>query len=370
MLELPDSLRPESVAVAAGRPARRVAGPLNQPVVLTSTFHAGGEPAYGREGNDTTLAFEAAVGALEGGRTVSFGSGVAATSAVIAGLPAGAVIVVPDVFYNYHRTLFDEQVALGRLALRVVDITDTAAVVAALDGAALLWLEVPTNPTLTVPDLPALAAAARQRGVLSVADATLATPLGIRPLAHGIDIAMHSATKWIGGHSDLLMGVLTVGDEAAHHRLITRRNLGGAVPGALESFLALRGIRTLPLRLERACANAAVLAGRLTEHPAVRQVHFLGAADHPQAGLVARLLDNHGGLISFTLDSVQRAEQVCARVRLITHATSLGGVESLIERRGRYPGEAAQGTPAELVRLSVGVEHVEDLWSDLSQALA
>ncbi|MGI8666407.1 MAG: trans-sulfuration enzyme family protein [Jatrophihabitans sp.] len=364
------ALRPESIVVAAGRPGRVPDGPVNQPVVLASTFHAGGPRAYGREGNDTTAAFEMALGALEGGRAISFASGMAASSALVEGLPTGSVVVLPTSFYNYHRTLFDNQVELGRLSLRPVDITDTEATCAALPGANLLWLELPTNPRLGVPELPALTAAARQHRVLSVVDATLATPLGIRPLEHGADVVMHSATKWIAGHSDLVMGVLVTADPDLAGRLTDRRNLTGAIPGSLESFLALRGLRTLSVRLERACANAAVLAERLAEHPAVRQVHYLGRADHPQADRIAALLANHGGLLSFTLDSVRRADRLCESVRLITHATSLGGVESLIERRGRYPGEAGQGTPAELARLSVGIEHVEDLWADLAQALA
>jgi len=369
------SLHQNSIAVAAGRPARLPDGPVNPSVMLSATFHAGGERVYGRQGNDSTAAFEAAVGALEGGRTVSFSSGMAASSALVEGLPVGAVIVLPDCFYNYQRILFDAQVALGRVRLQVVDITDTEATVAALAAAesapaGLLWLELPTNPRLTVPDLPALTAAAAERGMLSVVDATLATPLGIRPLAHGADMALHSATKWIAGHSDALMGVLSVTDDALYERLIDRRNLTGAVPGALESYLALRGLRTLAVRLDRGCANAAVLAGRLAEHPAVRSVDYLGFEDHPQADRVAKLLEHHGSVISFTLGSVEQADALCQRVRLITHATSIGGVETLIERRGRYPGELAQGTPAELVRLSVGIEHVEDLWSDLAQALA
>ena len=372
-MDLP-SLHPDSRAVAAGRPARQPGGPVNPPVMLSATFHAGGDRAYGREGNDSTAAFEAAVGALEGGRTVSFSSGMAASSALVEGLPTGSVIVLPDRFYNYQRTLFDAQVTLGRVRLRVVDITDTSSTVEALDEAAagtagLLWLEIPTNPRLTVPDLPVLTAAARQRGVLSVVDATLATPLGIRPLEHGADVALHSATKAIAGHSDLLMGVLSVTDDALYEALIARRNLTGALPGALESFLALRGLRTLAVRQERSCANAAVLAGRLAEHRYVTGVDYLGFADHPQADRVAKLLDQHGALISFTTGSADRADELCRRLRLITHATSLGGVETLIERRGRYPGELAQGTPADMVRLSVGIEHVEDLWADLAQAL-
>jgi cystathionine gamma-synthase len=390
MSDHPNQLRPESVVVAAGRPARVPDGPVNQPVVLASTFHAGGERAYGRQGNDTTAAFETAIGTLEGGRAVAFSSGMAASSAIVEGLPTGSVIVLPTSFYNYQRTLFDKQVELGRLSLRPVDITDTEATLAALDGvagpdgpdgvagpdgaadtvgASLLWLEIPTNPLLAVPDLPVLMQAARQRSVLSVVDATLATPLGIRPLQHGADLVLHSATKWIAGHSDLVMGVLATAEDALAERLVDRRNLTGAIPGSLECYLALRGLRTLAVRLDRACGNAAVLAGRLAEHPAVRAVHHLGRPDHPQAERIARLLANHGGLVSFELDSVARADKLCQRLQLITHATSLGGVESLIERRGGYPGEVAQGTPAELVRLSTGIEHVEDLWADLAAAL-
>jgi cystathionine gamma-synthase len=363
-------LRPESLLVAAGRPPRVPSGPVNQPISLTSTFHAGGQRIYGRDGNDTIEAFETALGAVEGGRVTAFSSGMAACSALIEGLPVGSVVVLPLTFYNFNRTLLDRQVELGRLSLRPVDVTDTAAALAALPQATMLWLELPTNPMLTVPDLPALTAAARQHGVLSVVDATLATPLGIRPLEHGVDVVMHSATKWIAGHSDLVMGVLATAEPALDEQLKTRRNLTGALPGALESFLALRGLRTLSVRLERACATAAELAERLKAHPSVRAVHYLGSPEHPQADRIARLLNNHGALLSFEPTSVQLADQVCDRVRLINHATSLGGVESLLERRGSYPGEARQHTPAELIRLSVGLEHVEDLWTDLEQALA
>ena len=365
----PEPLHRESLLVATGRPSRAPSGPVNQPISLSSTFHAGGQRVYGRDGNETIEAFEAALGAVEGGLTTAFSSGMAACTALIEGLPVGSVVVLPTSFYNFNRTLLDKQVELGRLSLRPVDITDTDAALDALPQATLLWLELPSNPMLAVPDLPALAAAARQHGVLSVVDTTLATPLAIRPLEHGVDVVMHSATKWIAGHSDLVMGVLITADQALDEQLKDRRNLTGALPGALESFLALRGLRTLSVRLERACANAAELAARLDEHPSVRTVRYLGLPGHPHADRIAKLLDNHGALISFELQSVQQAERVCERVRLITHATSLGGVESLLERRGGYPGEAQQRTPPELLRLSVGIEHVEDLWADLEQAL-
>jgi cystathionine gamma-synthase len=366
----PESLRPESKLIAAGRPAPAPGAPVNQPIVLSSTYHAGAPRVYGRDGNDTLDAFQAALGAVEGGMVTAFSSGMAANTALIEGLAVGSVLVVPDSFYNFNRNLLDKQVELGRLSLRPVDVTDTDTAIAALDQASVLWLELPTNPMLAVPDLPALTAAARAHGVLSVVDATLATPLGIRPLEHGADVVMHSATKWIAGHSDLVMGVLATADPALDEQLKARRNLTGALPGALESYLALRGLRTLSVRLERACATAAELAQRLGNHPAVRRLRYLGLAEHPHADRIAALLDNHGGLLSFELDSVQQASELCDRVRLITHGTSLGGVESLIERRGSYPGEMQQGTPAELIRLSVGLEHVDDLWADLEQALA
>jgi cystathionine gamma-synthase len=363
-------LRPESILIEAGRPERQPGAPVNQPIAVASTFHAGGDRAYAREGTASSSAFEAAIGALEGGHAIAFSSGMAATSAVVEGLPAGATLVAPEVFYNYHRTFFDELVGLGKLNLRVVDMTNTDQTIAALDGAHLLWLEVPTNPMLTVADVPTLTAAAREHGAVSVVDATVATPLGIRPIEHGADLVMHSATKWIAGHSDLVMGVLIAADAERGEQLKVRRGLTGAVPGSLESYLALRGLRTLSVRMERAGSNAAVLAARLAEHPAVTTVNYLGLADHPQADRIAKLLDGHGALLSFTVDSPEHADRLCGSVRLITHATSLGGVESLIERRGAYPGELSQGTPAELVRLSVGIEHVEDLWADLEQALA
>jgi cystathionine gamma-synthase len=358
------------VLVSAGRPPHRAGAPVNEPIALSVTFLAGAERDYGRSGNDTLAAFEEALGAVEGGRAIAFSSGMAAAAAVIEGLPTGSTVVLPSSYYNYHRNLLNAGVELGRLTMRTVDICDTAATTAALDGATLLWLELPTNPMLRVADLPALTAAARDRGVLTVVDATVATPVGMRALTHGADIAMHSVTKWLAGHSDLLMGALVTADTALAERLHDRRTLTGAVPGVLESYLALRGLRTLAVRFERASSNATELAARLADHPAVRAVHHPSRPDHPDADRIARLLSLPGGLLSFRPTSVELAEQVCRRVRLITHATSLGGVESLIERRGAYPGELAQATPPELLRLSVGIEHVEDLWADLAQALS
>jgi cystathionine gamma-synthase len=363
-------LRRESVLIAAGRPPETPGSPVNEPIVLASTFRAGTERGYARDGTSTVDALEAALGALDGGDATAFGSGMAAASALIEGLPTGAVIVAPASCYNLNQTLLATQVDLGRITLRVAETTDTRTTIAQLDGADLLWLEVPSNPMLDIADLPALSAAARTRGVRTLVDATVATPLALRPLEHGADIVLHSATKWIGGHSDLLLGALVTDNAETAEQIRRRRTLTGAMPGSLEAYLALRGLRTLSVRMERATANAAELAQRLGSHPAIRSIHYPGLPDHPQADRVSALLDLPGALMSFTLPSTEAAEALCAGVELITHATSLGGVESLIEHRGRYPGELAQGTPPELVRLSVGIENVEDLWADLYQSLS
>jgi cystathionine gamma-synthase len=341
--------------------------------VLSATFqHGPDDNYYLRSGsNDTIRAFEDAVGALEGGTALAFGSGMAAVAAVVEGQPAGAVAVVPKSAYSGTVALFDEQQRMGRMQVRPVDITDTAAVLAALPGADLLWLETVTNPMLGVADLPTLIAAAHDVGALACVDSTFSTPLVVRPLEHGADVVMHSATKYLSGHSDLLMGVLVTRDPELTAGLKLRRDLTGGMPGALESYLALRGLRTLAIRLERAQANAQDLAARLEAHPAVTRVRFPGLASDPGHGLATKLHHGYGAMISFEVaGSADDAEAVCQRVALINHATSLGGVESLIERRARHAIDATQGTPPTLLRLSVGIEHVEDLWADLDQALS
>ena len=366
-----NQLHPETVAVSAGRP-HEPGAPLTTPIVLTAPYrHREDVNRYSRQaGTDTTQAFESAVGALEGGTALAFASGMAAVSAVVEGRPAGGVAVVPDSGYSGALTLFDEQQRLGRMTIRAVDITDTDAVRAALPGADLLWLESVTNPLMGVADLPPLVSAAHVAGALVCVDATFSTPLLVRPLEHGADIVMHSATKFLSGHSDVLMGVLVTREPILGAELRARRDLTGAVPGALESYLALRGLRTVALRMERAQANALELARRLAAHPRVTRVRYPGLADDPGHERAARLYDGFGAMLAFELaGTAADAERVCAAVRVITHATSLGGVESLIERRARHPADAAHGAPPTLLRLSVGIEHVEDLWADLAQAL-
>lgn len=360
--------RIETVAVSAGRPEGPGA-PLNAPVAFTSTYRSGGTGySYGRVGNPTWSAFEDALGALEGGHALAFGSGIAAIAAVIETLPVGAAVVVPRSAYTGTRLLLADLQTRGRVEMRAVDITDTAATVAALDGADLLWAESPTNPLLEIADLGALMSAARERGIVSVVDNTFATPVLQRPLDLGADIVVHSVTKYLGGHSDLLLGAAVTRDETLRDLLHQRRTLHGAIPGAMESWLALRGLRTLALRVDRAQANAGVLATRLQEHAGVGRVHYPGLRDHPGHDLAVRQMSGPGAMLSFELSDAPVADEFSARLRLIVDATSLGGVETTIDRRNRWPGD--EHVPAGLLRLSVGIEHVEDIWTDLAQALA
>jgi cystathionine gamma-synthase len=366
-----DELHVESIAVAAGRP-HEPGGPLNTPIVLTAPYlHAPDDNAYARHDVSPTVAsFEAALGALEGGTALAFASGIAAVAAVVDGLHAGSVAVVPTAAYSGTVSIFDAQQRLGRLSLRHVDPADTAAVIAAVDGAALVWLETVGNPLMAVPDVPAIAAAAHAAGAIVGVDATFSTPLVVRALEFGADVVMHSVTKYLAGHSDVLMGALVVRSDALATDLHNRRTMTGAVPGVLESYLATRGLRTLPLRMERAQANAGELAARLAEHPRVTRVRYPGLPSDPGHAIAARDHAGFGAMISFEIEGVaDNAERLCAAVRLISHATSLGGVESLIERRARHEIDADFGTPPTLLRFSVGIEHVEDLWADLGQAL-
>lgn len=323
------------------------------PVVATSTFVAGGVRGYGRYANPTWEAFEHAVGSLEGGTCLAFASGMAAVSATVAALlderDRDQAVVVPQ--DGYH-TAVDLVSQLGR-PVRSVSMADTDAVVAALDGAALLWVESPTNPLLEVADLTSVVTAARSRGVGVAVDATAATPLRLRPLEHGAEVVVHAATKYLSGHSDLLMGVASTTDERIAQRLLTHRTLHGAVPGAFEAWLALRGLRTLSVRLDRAEATARELATRLAAHDSVSRVRYPGA----------------GALVSIEVrGGAERAEAVTAGTRLWVQATSFGGVESLLERRRRWPSER-EVVPESLIRLAVGLEDVEDLWADLDAAL-
>ena len=365
-------LRPESIVVAAGRP-HEPGGPLNTPLVPVAPYlhSTDDDNAYARHDvSPTVRAFEAALGALEGGYALAYSSGIAAAAAVVDGLPVGSVVVAPRAAYSGTVSIFAAQEELGRLTVRCVESADTAAVTAALDGATLLWLEAASNPLLAVPDIPALVAAAHAVGAQVCVDATFCTPLVLRALDLGADIVMHSATKYLSGHSDVIMGALVVRSSSAASELRDRRTLTGAIPGVLEAYLATRGLRTLALRMERSQSNASTLAMRLAEHPRVTRVRYPGLPEDPGHAIAARDFTGFGAMIAFELDGVaENAERLCQAVQLISHATSLGGVESLIERRARHDIDASFGTPPTLLRFSVGIEHVEDLWADLDHAL-
>lgn len=344
---------PATIAVTSGRPATSPDTPFNEPVTFASTYVAGGDVEYGRYGNPTWSAFEQALGDLEGGRCLAFPSGLAAVATVLDLVGQGMKVVAPRHAYNGTVMQLGDLESRGRITAHLVDIADTDAVVAACADAALVWLESPTNPALELADIPAITRAAHEAGAYVVADNTFATPVLQRPLEDGVDVVVHSATKYISGHSDVLMGAIVTRDDELFSVFKGRRDLLGSIPGPMEAYLALRGLRTLPLRVERAQANAQELVRRLAEHPAIEEVRYPG----------------FGGIISIVLAQGEMAADLLTRkTRLWVHATSLGGVESTLERRRRWKIEPAT-IPDALVRLSVGIEGVEDLWDDLRRAL-
>jgi cystathionine gamma-synthase len=351
---MPDpSLRPATIAVTSGRPEHVPDAPLNHPITMASTYVAGGDLEYGRYGNPTWTAFEEVLGALEGGRCLSFATGLSAVATILDLVATGQTVVAPRHAYNGTVMQLADLEARGRLTAKLVDITNTEEVVAACADASLVWLESPTNPALEVADIPAIREAAQAAGAYVVVDNTFATPLLQQPLSMGVDIVVHSATKFLSGHSDVLLGAVVTRDDDLYGVLKHRRDLLGAVPGTLEAWLALRGLRTLHLRVERSQDNAKELVRRLREHPAISEVRYPG----------------FGGIVSIVLgEGALAADLLTHKTRLWVHATSLGGVESTFERRRRWKTEPAT-IPDGLVRLSVGIEDVEDLWTDLQGAL-
>ncbi|WP_402469022.1 trans-sulfuration enzyme family protein [Isoptericola aurantiacus] len=366
---------PGTIAVTAGRPARVQGGPVNPPVVLSSTYVSRGVPGdellYARNGTETWEPFEAALATLEGGRHgLVLASGMAAMAAAIGDLAPGAVVVVPRHAYQVTLGFLDDRARRHGVEVRRVDVADTEATVAALDGADLLVAESPTNPMLEVADLRAVLTAARERGVRSIVDNTFATPLGQRPLALGADVVVHSVTKYLAGHSDVVLGAVVTDDDAIAAEIRAYRTMHGAIAGPMEVFLALRGLRTLHLRVERAATNAAELARRLTAHPAVAEVRHPSLPTDPGHERAAAQMTHFGAVLGLRPHGgPDAADAVVAAVRLWVPATSLGGVESTLERRRRFATESAT-VPEDLLRLSVGVEDVEDLWADLERALA
>jgi cystathionine gamma-synthase len=338
-----------TIAVTTGRPTLQPDAPLNQPVEFASALAAGGSIEYARHDARNSRAFESALGELEGGHAVLFASGMAAVNAVLEVI-APTTVARPGVIYSGTRA------ALHARGLRQVELGEPAD---------LQWIETPTNPDLRVIDL---AAAVAAEGI-SVVDNTFATPLGQRPLAMGADIVLHSVSKYLSGHSDLILGAVVCADPDLADRFRGHRELGGAIAGPMEAWLALRGLRTLDVRFRRAADNAEVLARRLAEHPAVARTIWPGLPDHPDHALASSQMDLIGPIIAcIPHGGAAAADRVCAATRLWIHATSLGGVESTLERRRRHDVESDLVDPA-LLRLSVGIEDVEDLWADLDQAL-
>jgi cystathionine gamma-synthase len=349
----PEALSPATTVVTGGRPEHTPDHPLNHPVTLAANYVAGGDLEYGRYANPGWAAFEEVLGALEGGRALVYATGSAATATVLDLVGNGAVVVAPRHCYLGTLAQLADLEARERVRVRLVDVTDTEAVAAACDDAALVWLESPTNPAMELADVATISAHAHEAGATVVVDNTFATPLLQRPLELGADIVVHSATKYLSGHSDVLLGAVVTRDDTAYQALEHRRRMVGAVARPFEVWLALRGMRTLALRVERAQSNAAELARRLAEHPKVSEVRYPGL----------------GGVLAIVVaGGAEPADHLTRSTFLWVHATSLGGVESTFERRRRWAGEP-DTIPPGLVRLAVGIEDVEDLWHDLAQAL-
>jgi len=376
-----------TLAIHGGQSPDPSTGAVMPPIYATSTYaqsspgvHQGFE--YSRSQNPTRFAYERAVAALEGGtRGFAFASGLAATATLLELIDSGEHMIVMDNLYGGSYRLFDKvrQRSAG-LAFSFVDLSDLAAFEAAIQpNTKMVWVETPTNPLLKLVDIAAIAEIAHRHQLLVVVDNTFCSPAVQRPLEFGADLVLHSATKYINGHSDMIGGVVVVGDNAElAERMGFLQNAIGAIQGPFDSFLALRGLKTLPLRMRAHCENALALAQWLQGHPALEQVHYPGLASHPQHALAKRQMDGFGGIISIVLKGGEAAaRRFCERTRLFILAESLGGVESLVN----YPPlmthavmapeyRRALGISDGLVRLSVGIETLADLRADLEAALA
>ena len=364
-----NKLATESKVVAAGRPIKQPDGALNPPIALNSTFHEGGPVGYGRYGNETWSALEDAISLLEGGKTLLFSSGMAAISAVFSLLPEGSVVVAANSGYQGTTTLLKKLHESEKLKVRFVNLANTDETLAAIPGAQMLYLESPLNPLLEIIDLPKLIAAGKAAGSGVAVDNTLATPLLQNPLSLGADIVIHSVTKYLSGHSDLILGSLSTNDTALYNRLEQSRRYGGAIAGPFEAWIALRGIRTFALRMQRSQENALELATRLSKDSRVVKVRYPGLPTDSYHQMAKSFMKGFGAMISFDVNgTVDQVDLMCNSSRLITNATSLGGVESIWERRRRWATESTL-VPENLIRLSVGIENVDDLWTDIDHAL-
>ncbi len=363
-------LATETQVVAAGRPEKKPDGALNPAIALNSTFHEGGPIGYGRYGNEAWSALEEAISVLEGGKTLIFSSGMAAISSVFSLLPQGAIIVAAENGYQGTTTMLKKMHEAKKLEVRFVNLPNTDEVLKALPGAQMLYLESPTNPAIEVVDLPVVIAAGKKAGSIVVVDSTLATPMVQNPLALGADIALHSVTKYLSGHSDILLGCVVTNDESIFERVEQARRYGGAIPGPFEAWLALRGLRTFALRMQRSQENALELAKRLEKDPRVLKVRYPGLASDPYHERAKSFMKGFGAMISFEVKAdIAQIDKMCNSSTLITNATSLGGVESIWERRRRWATES-HTIPENLIRFSVGIENVDDLWSDIQSCFS
>lgn len=368
----------ETLAVHAGREVEAGTHAVTPSITPTTTFERaadGSYPAhvYTRSGNPNRDRLETALATLEGGADcVAFASGMAATAAVLQSLQSGDHVLLPDDLYHGTRHLATQTMARWGLAATFVDLSDLAQVEAALrPNTRLIWIETPSNPRLKITDIRAVAALASGRGILTVADNTWATPVLQRPLDLGVDAVMHSTTKYIGGHSDVLGGAVVMheGRNALAQSLRDLQKLVGGVPSPFDCWLLSRSIPTLPYRVRAQSQNAAAVAGWLADHPKIERVHYPGLAMHPGHAIAARQMRMFGAMLSVEVrGGLAAAMQVAGSTRLFTQATSLGGVESLIEHRYSVEGPGAP-TPPSLLRISIGLEHVDDLIADLAAAL-
>ena len=375
-----------TLAIHGGQSPDPSTGAVMPPIYATSTYaqsspgeHQGFE--YSRTHNPTRFAYERCVASLEGGsRGYAFASGMAATSTVMELLDAGSHVVAMDDIYGGTFRLFERvRKRTAGLQFSFVDLTDLAALEAAITPQTkMVWIETPTNPMLKIADIAAVTAIAKRHGLIVVVDNTFASPMLQRPLEMGADLVLHSATKYLNGHSDMVGGMVVVGDNAelAEQMAFLQNSVGG-VQGPFDSFLALRGLKTLPLRMKAHCANALALAQWLEKHPAVEKVIYPGLTSHPQHELATRQMNGYGGIVSIVLKGgFEAAKSFCEKTELFTLAESLGGVESLVNHpavmtHASIPVERREklGISDALVRLSVGVEELGDLQVDLERAL-
>lgn len=371
----------ETLAIHAGQDPDPTTGAVVTPISLSTTFaqpevgvHQGYE--YSRSGNPTRTALEQQIAALEHARHgLAFASGLAAEDNILRLLdPGQRVLLGNDAYGGTYRLISQVWASLG-FPWTAVDLCDVDAVAGGWpDDTGMVWLETPTNPLLACFDIEAIAELAHARGALVVVDNTFATPYLQRPLADGADIVVHSATKYLGGHSDVVGGLIAVDDDTLAERLRFTQNAAGAVPSPFDCYLVLRGVKTLGVRMDRHCENARAIVDLLTGHPAIEQVLYPQLPDHPGHAAAAKQMRDYGGMVSFTVHGGESvARTIAAATELFTLGESLGAVESLIEHPGAMTHASAAGSPLEvpdnLLRLSVGIEHAADLVADLAQAL-